>query len=685
MMINREYVFLIAALISAASGQAFAQGPIVEGIAVVDSRNVDITFSSAMDSSALTAAHYTLSGSGKGTLATNPDAVALNTGDTYRLTWLTGNMKDHGAIDIAAMDVSDSEGAPIGSPNSDNLPTGAIGVLPVLVTVVVVDPLHIDATFNEPMDSSALTAGHYSLSGSGKGSLTTTPDSVTAQSAETYRLAWDAGDMLNGADITITVTGTADLADNSQDGPSNVTQGGGGIGTLPTITSVNVVDESHVDVTYSEPMDNGSDVNFASNYTISGTGRGTLSATPTSVAHPSGNTYRLFWTSGEMFNGGDVTITVTGGLDEVGNPIGDPDHATDQGGAIATLPTVSAFTVDDTTRMSITFSEPVMGDVLTASSYTLTGAGKGSLTVHPDTVTLRSNETYRLLWDAGEMITGAEVTINAGSITDLAGNPMGSPDTGSELGIGIAPTSSAFVLSSFRAGTTTLSVGFLASDSQSGVDFTELYVNTPGSGAFLDTGLSMAGANGTFSYNQATTNGLYMFATRAVDGVGNSESAPSAGTASILLNTVLNGPFTQTVNTATETLLFPMTDQLLETITLTDATFAAQITVSRTEAIRESASPLFPAPADLLDERLNISTSGLDAFSSATIDWAFDTLNLPPTPVDTVWQTKSGAIDKSYYPVVTENVLTISGITVLSDLYAGSQAALPLPDQWILN
>jgi hypothetical protein len=47
----------------------------------------------------------------------------------------------------------------------------------------------------------------------------------------------------------------------------------------------------------------------ASNYTISGNGKGTLANNPNNVAC-SGNVCSLIWSSGEMMNGGDITVTV---------------------------------------------------------------------------------------------------------------------------------------------------------------------------------------------------------------------------------------------------------------------------------------------------------------------------------------------------------------------------------------
>ena len=45
-----------------------------------------------------------------------------------------------------------------------------------------------------------------------------------------------------------------------------------------------------------------------------GSGKGTLTTNPDSVALVSGNKYRLTWNTGEMFNGGDITITGSGSV-----------------------------------------------------------------------------------------------------------------------------------------------------------------------------------------------------------------------------------------------------------------------------------------------------------------------------------------------------------------------------------
>ncbi|HOV33890.1 MAG TPA: PA14 domain-containing protein, partial [Candidatus Hydrogenedens sp.] len=111
----------------------------------------------------------------------------------------------------------------------------------------------------------------------------------------------------------------------------------------PTVLSVQVFGPHQVDVTFSEAMGDG--VTTATNYAISGTGKGTLATNPSSVALLSGATYRLTWNTGEMLQGGDITISVSNVKDAVGNTIGSPNSGTHSGGGtMMDAPTVSEVT-----------------------------------------------------------------------------------------------------------------------------------------------------------------------------------------------------------------------------------------------------------------------------------------------------------------------------------------------------
>ena len=192
--------------------------------------------------------------------------------------------------------------------------------------------------------------------------------------------------------------------------------------TAPTVSSVAVQTGLTVDVTFSEAM--GTGVTTASNYTVSGAGKGTLANNPNSVALVSGNTYRLTWSTGEMLNGGNITITVANAQDAAGNTIGSPNSGTHTGGAIGVPPTVTinqAGAQADPTGTSpinftVVFSESVAN--FATGDVTITGTAGGTKTA---TVT-GSGTTYNVA--ATGMTTAGTViaSINAGVATDGAGN-----------------------------------------------------------------------------------------------------------------------------------------------------------------------------------------------------------------------------------------------------------------------
>jgi len=71
-----------------------------------------------MGTGVTTAANYTISESGKGTLATNPTSVALVSGNTYALTWSSGSLANAADVTITVANAQDLAGNVVGSPNS---------------------------------------------------------------------------------------------------------------------------------------------------------------------------------------------------------------------------------------------------------------------------------------------------------------------------------------------------------------------------------------------------------------------------------------------------------------------------------------------------------------------------------------------------------------------------------------
>ncbi|MGI6139220.1 MAG: immunoglobulin-like domain-containing protein, partial [Candidatus Hydrogenedentales bacterium] len=125
----------------------------------------------------------------------------------------------------------------------------------------------------------------------------------------------------------------------------------------PYLTAVEVIDGWSVAVTFNKAM--GSGVNDAINYSLSGSGQGTLTAQPDSVALDTGNTYLLSWpvcgisSSQEMFNGGDITITVAVLVEDfAGNTMDvDGNVLTDTGGAMGEAPQIMACADDQSLEL----------------------------------------------------------------------------------------------------------------------------------------------------------------------------------------------------------------------------------------------------------------------------------------------------------------------------------------------
>ncbi len=414
--------------------------PTVSSVAVQTGLTVNIVFSEAMGTGVTTAANYTVSGTGKGTLASNPNTAALVSGNTYVLTWAAGEMFIGGTITITVANAQDVAGNTIGAPNSGTHNGGAIGTAPTVSSVAVQTGLTVNIIFSESMGTGVTTASNYTVSGTGKGTLANNPNTVALVAGNTYILTWAAGEMYNGGNITITVANAQDLAGNVIGAPNSGTHNGGAIGVAPTVSSVAVQTGLTVNIVFSESM--GTGVTTASNYTVSGTGKGTLANNPNSVALVAGNTYVLTWSSGEMFNGGNITITVANVPDLAGNPIGAPNSGTHTGGAIGTAPTVSSVAVQTGLTVNIVFSESMGTGVTTAANYTVSGTGKGTLANNPNSVVLVAGSTYRLTWTTGEMYNGGNITITVANVQDLAANVIGAPNSGTHNGgaIGTAPT-----------------------------------------------------------------------------------------------------------------------------------------------------------------------------------------------------------------------------------------------------
>lgn len=111
----------------------------------------------------------------------------------------------------------------------------------------------------------------------------------------------------------------------------------------PSIMKVEVEDAFSVLVTWNRDLAGIDAALVAANYTVSGSGVGSLSAQPVTVNAVSERVVRLLWdgTSGEMFNGGDIVISVPADFeDNFGNTAG-ARQGEDSEGAIGLAPVIT--------------------------------------------------------------------------------------------------------------------------------------------------------------------------------------------------------------------------------------------------------------------------------------------------------------------------------------------------------
>jgi hypothetical protein len=194
----------------------------------------------------------------------------------------------------------------------------------------------------------------------------------------------------------------------------------------PTVSSVVVQTGLTIDVTFSEAM--GTGVTNPLSYRLSGSGQGSLSDNPDAVHSQSAATYRLTWSSGDMIEGGFITVTVEGVRDMAGNLIGIPDSGTHAGGGTITQPAVidvdpcSGSTIGRPyVDIEVAFSEVVVG--VDASDMVLSGAaavGAGVGTPQDE-----GGNTWRFpLARLVEGTLNVSLAPDSGDIEDLAGNDL---------------------------------------------------------------------------------------------------------------------------------------------------------------------------------------------------------------------------------------------------------------------
>ncbi len=107
-------------------------------------------------------------------------------------------------------------------------------------------------------------------------------------------------------------------------------------------------------------------------------------------------------------------------------------------------PTVVSVAAVTLRSIDVTFSHAMGVGVTEPANYTLSGDGMGNLAAHPDSVVLRSGNTYTLTWGGGEMRNGATATVTVAPVQNvqdlLCYHVDENANSGQTPGIGVLPT-----------------------------------------------------------------------------------------------------------------------------------------------------------------------------------------------------------------------------------------------------
>ncbi|MCB2156321.1 PQQ-like beta-propeller repeat protein [bacterium] len=147
---------------------------------------------------------------------------------------------------------------------------------------------------------------------------------------------------------------------------------------------------------------------------------------------------------------------------------------------------------------------------------------------------------FELLFESGRLHCG-------GTIVSAGGLPRGWVTTFTAADT-TAPVATISALESPQTGPEVL-IPFEVSDGLegTGASSVRLWVQTPGRRSFVDTGLVGEDSMGVFLYQVTDGEGLYEFAATATDHAGNSEVAPIAGEASVLISATAGVEFWRVV------------------------------------------------------------------------------------------------------------------------------------------
>jgi hypothetical protein len=292
--------------------------------------------------------------------------------------------------------------------------TPAPGAMMVPITTTIV------ATFDEPVQNVTGTTFTVTSGGPVAGSL------ASSNGGRTWTFT-PASQLVNNATVNVTLTtGITDLASNPLAAPVSwmfITAGDAiaptVMSTSPAANATGVATTSPIAVTFDEPVTNVTGTSF----TVSSGG-----AVTGSLGSSNGGRTWTFTPSAPFANNATVMVTLSTAIqDLIGNPLAAPVTFmfttvpdTTAPTVQSTVPANNATNVATNTTIVATFSEPVMN--VTAGTFTVNDGGAvfGSF----------ASSMGGLVWTftPNALASAATITVTLTTgITDLAGNPLGSP------------------------------------------------------------------------------------------------------------------------------------------------------------------------------------------------------------------------------------------------------------------
>ena len=417
---------------------------------------IDVTFDEPMGTGVTTAANYAISGAGKGSFTTNPNSVALQSGNTYRLTWTTGEMVDGATVTITVSNVQDSGGETIGTPNSGN-DTG-IGVPPTVVSVNRQTPagqttnaasVTWRATFSEAIDATTVSAADFTLVDvsstiTGESITGVTPSSGTSTTFD-ITVNTGTGDGTLRLDVLAAAT-IEDVAGNDYAATFNTGQTYIIDKTAPDVTSVNRLTPTGQNtnaasvtwrVTFSGDID--ATTVSAADFTLTDGGSGITGESVTGVT-PTSGTATVFDVTANTGTGDGVLRLDVLPAATISDPIGNDYNQTFNTGQTyiidRTGPTVTAVlrqtpatqTINNASvTWRVSFNEDINASTVQDADFTVTVVS-GSITGESVTGVAQVNSTT---WDVTASTGSGDGTLRldvlpAATIEDPIGNDYNS-------------------------------------------------------------------------------------------------------------------------------------------------------------------------------------------------------------------------------------------------------------------